>query len=134
MKKKVLFALWGVLFLLTAGLGFIPDPAGVLRSVMTALSLLFFLPPALLLYGAKNQKDRDPVLLVRNLSALSLGMTMAALILNFVLAVSSETLGTVLHYVLVVISAPMICSGYWVLSLFCWACLLMGSLKLLRKK
>lgn len=130
MNKKALFVLWGVLFLLTAGLGYLPEAKGILRGVMTALSLLFFLPPALLLL----QKDRETMLLVRNLSALSLGLTMATLILNFVLAVSSEKLGTVLHYVLVVISAPMICSGYWVLSLFLWACLLMASLKLLRNK
>ena len=125
MNKKALFVLWGVLFLLTAGLGYLPEAKGVLRGVMTALSLLFFLPPALLLL----QKDRETMLLVRNLSALSLGLTMATLILNFVLAVSSEKLGTVLHYVLVVISAPMICSGYWVMSLFLWACLLMASLR-----
>ena len=108
MNKKALFVLWGVLFLLTAGLGYLPEAKGILRGVMTALSLLFFLPPALLLL----QKDRETMLLVRNLSALSLGLTMATLILNFVLAVSSEKLGTVLHYVLVVISAPMICSRY----------------------
>ena len=134
MNKKVLFVLWGVLFLLTAGLGYIPEPSEILRGGMTALSLLFFLPPALLLHQSEQKKDWDTVRLVRNLSALSLGLTLAALILNFVLAVSSEQLGTVLHYVLTVISAPMICSGYWVLSLFLWACLLMGSLKILRKK
>ena len=55
------------------------------------------------------------------------------LILNFVLAVGSETLGDVLHSVLTIVSAPMICSGYWVLSLFGWACLLMVSIKLLKK-
>ena len=134
MNKKTVFVLWGVLFLITAGLGFVPEAEGVLRGVMTGLSLLFFLPPALLLRQSEQKKDRDTVRLVRNLSALSVGLTLVTLILNFVLAVSSETLGTVLHYVLAVISAPMICSGYWVLSLFLWACLLMGSLKILRKK
>ena len=91
----------------------------------TAAAVLFFLPPAWLLYRA----DRETAQLIRNLSALSLGVTLVTLILNFVLAVSSEFLGTVLHYILVVVSAPMICSGYWVLSLFLWACLLMASLK-----
>ena len=73
--------------------------------------------------------DRETALLIRNLSALSLGVTLVTLILNFILAVSSEFLGNVLHYILVIVSAPMICSGYWVLSLFLWACLLMVSLK-----
>lgn len=130
MNKKYLFVLWGVLFLLCAGLGFIPEPTGALRWMMTAVSILFFVPPAVLLYRA----DRETALLVRNLSALSLAVTMVTLILNFVLAVSSETLGNFLHYVLVIVSAPMICSGYWVLSLFLWACLLMVSLKQLRRK
>ena len=129
MNKKNLFVLWGVLFILCAGLGFLPEPAGLLKGLMTALSVLFFVPPALLLYHA----DRETALLIRNLAALSLGVTLVTLILNFVLAVSSETLGNILHYILAVVSAPMICSGYWVLSLFLWACLLMASLKLLKK-
>ena len=124
MNRKILFALWAALFVLCAGLGFLPETSGW----MTALSVLFFLPPALLLY----QGERDTVLLVRNLSLLSLSVTLVTLILNFVLAVSTEKLGNILHCVLVVVSAPMICSGYWVLSLFLWACLLMGSLKRLK--
>ena len=46
MKKSHLFALWGVLFVLCAALGFLPESSGW----MTAVSVLFFLPPALLLY------------------------------------------------------------------------------------
>ena len=130
MNKKMLFTLWGVLFILCAGLGFIPAPAGALKGLMTALSVLFFLPPVLLLWKA----DRETGLLIRNLSLLSLCVTLVTLILNFVLAVSSEFLGDVLHYVLVIVSAPMIASGYWVLSLFLWACLLMVSLKKTGKK
>ena len=125
MNKKVLFVLWGVLFVLCAVAGFMP---AFERGLI--LALLFFLPPALLLY----RSDRNTAALIRNLSALSLGITMVTLILNFVLAVSSEALGNILHAVLTVVSAPMICSGYWVLSLFLWACLLMVSLKKCQKK
>jgi len=125
MNKKVLFTLWGVLFIVCAGLSFIPEPAGVLKGVMTALSVAFFVPPTVLLYRG----DRDTVLLIRNLSALSLGLTLVFLTLNVIFAVSSEVLGNVLHYALAVISCPMICSGYWALSLFLWACVLMASLK-----
>ena len=121
MNKKLLFVLWGVLFGVTAALGFLPQQNGL----TLAAAFLFFLPPALLLW----KKERETTLLIRNLSALSLGLTMVTLILNFILAVSSETLGNALHGILTVVSAPMICSGYWVLSLFLWACLLMVSLK-----
>lgn len=130
MNKKTLFILWGALFVLCAALGFLPEPGGVVKGIMTAASVLFFLPPFLLLY----RSDRNTSLLIRNLSALSLGVTLVTLILNFVLAVSSETLGNILHYILVVVSAPMVASGYWVLSLFLWACVLMVSLKNLHKK
>ena len=134
MKKSTLFALWGGLFIICAALGFIPQPAGAARVFLTLLSVAFFVPPAALLYGAVKQQDTNTLKLVRNLSALSLGLTLVVLVLNVVSALSSELLGKILHYVLIIVSAPMICSGYWVLSLFLWACVLMVSLQQLRKK
>ena len=129
MKRKILYALWAVLFILCAGLGFIPEPEGLTATAVTILSVFFFIPPALLLYRA----EKHDILLIRNLSALSLGLTLVLLIVNFLTAFSSETLGQILHYVLVIVSCPMICSGHWAMSLFLWACLLMGSLRLLRR-
>ncbi len=134
MKKSTLFALWGCLFIICAGLGFIPAPAGAVRFLLTALSVGFFVPPAVLLYRAKQEKDTHILQLIRNLSALSLLVTMIALIGNFLSALSSEFLGNLLHAVLVIVSSPMICCGYWALSLFLWACLLMVSLQSLKKR
>ena len=125
MNRKLLFALWGCLFSLCAGLGFIPEPEDTLRILCTAVSLLTFLPPALLLYGGEQQTVR----LIRNLAALSLGLTAALLILNFSSVFFSEALGTALYYVLIIVSSPMVCSGHWAASLFLWACLLVESLK-----
>ena len=125
MNTKWLWALWAVLFSLCAGLGFIPEPEGVLNIVMILLSVVFFLPPCLLLRSA----DRSAAKLIRNLSAMSLALTLVLLILSFVTAFSSEILGQVLHYVLVIVSSPMICSGHWAMSLFLWACLLIASRK-----
>ena len=133
MKQITLYALWAVFFILCAGLGFIPEPEGTLRFVLTFVSLLFFLPPALLLLHAGNQQDADTAKLIRNLAALSLGLTLVLLILNFFTAFGSEALGRVLHYVLVIVSSPMICSGHWAMSLFLWACLLMASSRHLRR-
>lgn len=129
MKRNMLFALWGGLFVLCAGLGFLPAPAGALRAVLTGLSLLFFLPPALLL----KQEGKETALLIRNLSILSLSLTVAALIANFVGAFGSEAVGNALHALLAVVSSPMLCSGYWALSLFLWACLLIVSRKMAKK-
>lgn len=133
MNKKILTVLWAGLFIVCAGLGFIPEPEGTVRIVLTVLSLVFFLPPALLLYGAGKQQDKATAQLIRNLAVLSLGLTLVLLILNFLTVLSSQALGQTLHYVLTIVSAPMICSGHWAMSLFLWSCLLTASLKQLKK-
>ena len=133
MIRKLLFALWAVLFSLCAGLGFIPEPEGLMAAVLTGISILSFLPPWILLYRAGKSGPAADILLIRNLSALSLGMTLAALIANFFTAFASETVGQILHYILIIVSSPMVCSGHWAMSLFLWACLLMVSLKQLRR-
>ena len=129
MKNRILYVLWGALFILCAALGFIPEPADAGRLLLTLASLLFFLPPAMLIRSARKTGSRSQLALMRNLSALSLGLTAVLLILNFLTAFRSETLGNILHAVLVIVSSPMICSGHWALSLFLWASLLIASLK-----
>lgn len=134
MKHNVLYFLWAGLFSLCAGLGFIPEASGALQGFLTFLSLLFFLPPVLILYRAQKANHTAPIRLVRNLSALSLLLTLILLIVNLLSAMGSETWGTLVYYILIIVTSPMVCSGYWALSLFLWACLLMASLKLLRKQ
>lgn len=120
MKEKLAYILWGILFVLCAGLGFLQPQDGFAGGLLTAVSLLFFVPGVLLLYWGR----RKPV---RIISALSLGMTLVLLLANFASLGMSEIAGNILYGILTVVSSPMVCSGYWVLSLFLWACLLMGS-------
>ena len=134
MSKKGLFAIWGGFFILCAGLGFIPEPAGFLKGLLTALSVIFFLPGGLLLAEAKQKQDRGTAALIRNLSAGSLGLTVLVLVGNFLSIGAGSAVGDGLYAVLVIVSSPMVCSGYWLLSLFLWACLLVGSLEILKKK
>lgn len=122
-RKKLL--IWAGLFVLCAGLGLIPEPSGWGKAAMTAVSLVFFLPPFFLLRSG----DRTAAALIRNLSSLSLGLTLALFVANILAATRSEGLGNFLHGVLAIVSTPMLCSGQWALSLFLWACLLMLSLK-----
>ena len=133
MNKKLLYLLWAGLFILCACCGFIPQPEGPLVLLMTICSLLFFLPPGLLLWDSGRQQDLYTIKLIRNLSALSLGLTLVLLVLNFLTVLRSEFLGSVLHYILVIVSSPMICSGHWAMSLFLWACLLMASVRQLKR-
>jgi hypothetical protein len=133
MNKKLLYLLWAGLFILCACCGFIPQPEGPLVLLMTICSLLFFLPPGLLLWDSGRQQDVHTLKLIRNLSALSLGLTLVLLVLNFLTALRSELLGSVLHYMLVMVSSPMICSGHWAMSLFLWACLFTASVRQLKR-
>lgn len=134
MNKKSLYTIWGGMFIVCAGLGFIPEPEGALAAVLRFAALLFFLPPALLILRAGKAGDTGTLKLVRNLSAASLAATLGLILLNFLTSFAPEFWGNVFYGLLVFLSSPMVCSGHWALSLFLWACLLMASRKLLRTK
>ena len=133
MKKNALFALWGGLFALCAGLGFVPEVTGLLNFLLVCAALGFFVPPALLLHRAHKTRDRHCAAVVRNLAVASLALTAALLVANFLSLMGSEALGNLLYSVLVIVSAPMICGRSWILSLFCWACLLFTGNHILKK-
>ena len=132
MNKKSLFAVWALLFILCAGLGFIQEPTGFLRHILFFLSLVFFLPPALILFKSIQKRDFNTVRLIRNLSGLSLLSTLILIVLNIVSALWPPLAGDILHSVLTIVSSPMICCGNWFLSMFLWACLLMICLQTLK--
>ena len=96
---------------------------------MVLLSLVFFVPGGLLLWRG----DRQAVRLVRNLSMISLSATLVCLIVNLLSVQNSRVVGDVLYGVLVVVSAPMVCSQFWGLSLFLWACLMVTAISKLKK-
>ena len=134
MKQHTLFALWGGLFALCAALGFIPEPGSALKILMTLLSIAFFVPGALLLRLSCQRKNRSIALLVRNLSFASLVLTAVLIIVNFLSVLGSAFWGNVLYSILIIVSSPMVCSGYWALSLFLWACLMIAAMKILNSK
>ena len=129
MKKSTLLLIWGISYIICAGLGFIPEPQGAVRAMLFLVSLLFFLPPAVLLYHGKTQGDRDAVRLVRRLSAASLGLTLLGLCGTILAALGGNELGDIMHILLGLVSAPMFCSNFWAVPLFLWAVLLIVSFK-----
>ena len=133
MKKKGLFVLWGVLFVSCAGLGFVPQPTGGLKWLLGLLGLLFFAPPVLLLARVQESGDRAVAALVRNLAIASLVLTLLALVGNVLSLLGGVKLGNVLNAVLAIVSTPMFCSQIWVLSIFCWAFLMIAANKLVKK-
>ena len=132
MKQNTLFFLWGGLYVLCAGLGFVPEPTGVVRFAMVCLSLLFFLPPATALYQAVKAGRREVPVLIRNLSAIWLMATTAILVCNFLSLWGSEFTGDFLYALLVMVSSPMICGQSWIVTIFAWACLLFSSIHILK--
>lgn len=134
MNNKTLYTVWGILFILCALLGFIPQPEGLLKAFLVLLSIVFFVPGSILLYRAVKTGDNQCISLIRMLSLISLGATLVLLVLNFLSASAPEAAGDFLYGLLVVISAPMICSQYWIISLFLWACLLMTCQSLIKKR
>ena len=134
MNKKRSFILWGVLFAICAGLGFVPQPEGALKVLMVILSLGFFSLGGWILWSAGQRKDLATVALIRNLALASLALTAVMLIGNFLSVFTSEWLGNLLHYMLIMVSSPMLCAPSWAMSLFLWACLMVVSHKMLKNK
>ncbi|MCD7756506.1 MAG: hypothetical protein LUJ09_09340 [Firmicutes bacterium] len=132
-NAKSLYIAWAVMYILCTALGFIPNPEGVLYGVLVCAAVCFYLPAGVLLYEAIRAGSRRDIVRVRNLSLLSLGLTMAAIIANFLSFYASDAGGKLLYWLLIVVSTPMICGQSWLLGMFGWACLLMVSLKHSRK-
>lgn len=128
MDNGILLALWGGMYIICCVLGFVSPADSFSRVFMTVLSVLFFLPPGLMVWQAKKKSDRKTLRLVRRISLICLGLTTVTLVGNFLsVLASTELVGTLLHWLLALVSVPMLCSNAWILSLFGWACLLFAS-------
>ena len=128
MSKRVFYILWGVMYALCAGLSHISQPGTAQSVALTILSVLFFVPPAILLINALLQKGKKTLLILWRISAISLGLTVAALLANVLSALGSPLLGDVMHEILIFVSVPMVACPYWALSLFLWACLFFATM------
>ena len=121
MSNKALYILWGVLYALCFGLGFIEPGDQRLSTVLTLVSIGFFVPGFVLLARGRRK-------LIRILSAASLGLTLGVFLLNVLVTMGDAFVGDCLYVLLGLVSVPMFSSRFWLVSLFLWACLLMGSI------
>ena len=131
MKKSILHSLWGFLFILCACLGFIQERTPVVQGLLTAASILFFLPPAALLWQAGRQKDEQELLLLCLLSLMSLCLT--AVFLTLTIASAPRGVAAGLDAMLAVVSVPMYCGDVWAFSMLLWACLGLTALELRKR-
>ena len=134
MREKILYAIWGGLYAVCGVLGFVNGAQGFGKLLLMLTALIFFVPAGILLYDAIRSQDKKAILRLRIISACSLGLTMALLIANILSVNASAAVGEALHGFLVLVSVPMFCSQYWLVSLFLWACLLMVTLRKTPKK
>ena len=130
LRYGALYPLWAMLFVLTAALGLVfPAAEGGLKALLLIVSLIFFLPPMLILQKARQTGNDHHRKLIGLLAGLSLLLTTVLICMNILSFADAEGMGDMLHVVLTVVSAPMVCSNFFAVPLFCWALLLMASFK-----
>ena len=131
-KEWILYAAWLCLYILCVGLGTVEEVDGSAKVFFVLTALIFFIPGIILLVMGKKQQNKKMVLRVRLIAICSLVLTVAVFCATVLAVGSSAQTGSFLHDLLNLVSAPMFCSQYWILSLFGWACLLSASF--LKKK
>lgn len=127
---RALYLIWALLFAVTAVLGFLfpnVENAGG-RAALLIVTGVFFLPPWAVIAKARAAGEAKHIKLVRNLSLTSLLLTLALLCANLLSAGMGEASGSALHAALTIVSAPLVCSNFYVLPLFLWGTLIMGAL------
>ena len=75
LTNRVLYIAWAALYILCASLSAIAEPAGGWLLPELLCSLLFFVPPVILLYRAVRDSSRFVLRLIRNISIAALVLT-----------------------------------------------------------
>ncbi len=136
LNKYILLAIWAGMYVLCAVLGFLPPQEGANQALLVIMALLFFLPPALVIYRSWLDKDKKLLRLLRLIALVVLIATVTVLVINLLsvalILVMPESaaliVGDMLYYLLILVSNPMICGQYWGIGLIGWAALLWSSI------
>ena len=126
-KEWILYIVWVCLYILCVGLGTVEQVEGIGKVLFLLTALIFFLPGAWILYMGIREKNRNRILRIRIISICSLALTVIVFSVNVMAVSASAEVGRFLYDLLNLVSAPMLCSQYWIVSLFLWACLLSAS-------
>ena len=127
LKEWFLYAIWLCLYILCVGLGTVEQVEGVGKVFFVLTALIFFVPGVLLLVLGRKEKNQKMIRRVRIVSICSLALTVIVFSANVISVAASSQAGAFLNDLLILVSAPMFCAQYWILSLFCWASLLSAS-------
>ena len=127
LKEWILYAVWLCLYILCVGLGTVEQVEGAGKVFFILTALIFFVPGVMLLILGRKERNKMMILRVRIVSICSLALTVIVFCANVAAVTASSSAGVFLHDLLNLVSAPMFCAQYWILSLFCWGCLLSAS-------
>ena len=127
LKEWLLYAVWLCLYILCVGLGTVGQVEGIGKVFFVLTALIFFVPGVLLLILGRKERNQKMVRRVRIVSICSLCLTVIVFSINVSSIAASSQTGVFLNDLLNLVSAPMFCAQYWILSLFCWAGLLSAS-------
>ena len=127
LKEIVAYAIWFCLYILCVGLGTVENVEGIGKVLFLLTSLIFFIPGVSLLVMGIQEKNKKMIRRVRIVAICSLSLTVVVFCANVIAVAASSSLGSFLNDLLNLVSAPMFCSQYWIVSLFCWASLLSAS-------
>ena len=115
------------MFVLCAWLGSAQTASPMAKVALTLIAILFFVPPALLLYNGIQGKNRKLILWIR-------GICLGCLILTplffclFLVSINAPGLSYLFFLLLNIFSAPLFCGkSVWLLILFLWAALLFAT-------
>ena len=128
-KEGILYIVWGCLYILCVGLGTVDEVNGVGKVLFLLTALIFFAPGVWILHMSLQEGNRKSVLRIRIIAICSLALTLIVFSANVMAVSASAKVGNFLYDLLNLVSAPMLCSRYWIVSLFLWACLLSASFK-----
>ena len=127
-KEILSYCVWLCLYILCVGLGTIEDAAGIGNVLFILTGLIFFLPGVYLLHLGKREKNKKITLRVRIVAICSLSLTAIVFCANVIAVSADASVGRILYDMLNLVSAPMFCVRYWIISIFLWACLFSASL------
>ena len=127
-KEILSYCVWLCLYILCVGLGTIEEAAGIGKVLFILTGLIFFLPGVYLLRLGKREKNKKITLRVRIVAICSLSLTAIVFCANVIAVSADASVGRILYDMLNLVSAPMFCVRYWIISIFLWACLFSASL------
>ena len=105
-KEWILYAAWLCLYILCVGLGTVEDVEGIAKVFFVLTALIFFIPGVWLLVLGKKQQNKKMVLRVRLIAICSLVLTVAVFCATVLAVGSSAQMGSFLHDLLNLVSAP----------------------------